>query len=43
MGTRAEWHRRLFAKLGEFAAGLKKAAPVQVEGELRSRETTKTA
>ena len=34
-----EWHRCVvFAKLGEFAATLKKGAHIQVEGELRSRE-----
>jgi len=32
-------HRCLeFGKLGDFAAGLKKGAHIQVEGELRSRE-----
>ncbi len=40
--SRTEWHR-CFRKLGEFAAGLKKGAHVQVEGELRSREYDKTA
>ena len=36
--SRTEWHRCLaFGKPGEFAASLKKAAHVQVEGELRSR------
>jgi single-strand DNA-binding protein len=40
--SRTEWHRCLaFGKLGEFAAGLKKGAHVQVEGELRSREYDK--
>ncbi len=40
-----EWHRCVvFAKLGEFAATLKKGAHLQVEGELRSRkyQSTKT-
>ena len=37
--SRTEWHGCLaFGKLGDFAAGLKKGAHVQVEGELRSRE-----
>ena len=40
--SRTEWHRCLaFGKLGDFAAGLKKGAHVQVEGELRSREYDK--
>ena len=38
-----EWHRCVvFAKLGEFAATLKKGAHIQVEGELRSRKYTST-
>ena len=37
--SRTEWHRCVgFGKLAEFAAGLKKGAHVQVEGELRGRE-----
>ena len=33
------WHRCIaFGKLADFAAGLKKGAHVQVEGELRSHE-----
>ena len=40
--SRTEWHRCVgFGKLAEFAAGLKKGAHVQVEGELRSREYEK--
>jgi single-strand DNA-binding protein len=40
--SRTEWHRCLaFGKLGDFAAGLKKGAHLQVEGELRSREYDK--
>lgn len=36
---RTEWHRvQAWAKLAEYAAGLKKGAHVRVEGELRSRE-----
>ncbi len=42
MESRTEWHRCLaFGKLGDFAAGLRKGAHVQVEGELRSREYDK--
>jgi single-strand DNA-binding protein len=38
-----EWHRCVaFAKLGEFAATLKKGAHIQVEGELRSRKYNST-
>jgi|SRR5580658_345399 single-strand DNA-binding protein len=37
--SRTEWHRCLaLGKLGDFAAGLKKGAHGQVEGELCSRE-----
>jgi single-strand DNA-binding protein len=40
--SRTEWHRCVgFGKLADFAAGLKKGAHVQVEGELRSREYEK--
>jgi single-strand DNA-binding protein len=40
--SRTEWHRCIgFGKLADFAAGLKKGAHVQVEGELRSREYEK--
>ena len=40
--SRTEWHRCLaLGKLGDFAAGLKKGAHLQVEGELRSREYDK--
>jgi single-strand DNA-binding protein len=37
--SHTEWHRCVvFGKLSEFAGTLKKAAHIQVEGELRSRE-----
>jgi single-strand DNA-binding protein len=37
--TRTEWHTCIvWAKLGEWAASLKKGAFVEVEGELRYRE-----
>ena len=37
--SHTEWHRCVvFGKLSEFAATLTKGAPIQVEGELRSRE-----
>jgi len=40
--SQTEWHRCIaFGKLADFAAGLKKGAHVQVEGELRSREYEK--
>jgi single-strand DNA-binding protein len=41
--SRTEWHRCIVwgAKFADFAAGLKKGAHLQVEGELRSREYQK--
>ena len=40
--SRTEWHRCVsFGKLADFAATLKKGAHVQVEGELRGRESEK--
>jgi single-strand DNA-binding protein len=37
--TRTEWHSCVvWTKLGEWAAGLKKGAFLEVEGELRYRE-----
>jgi len=37
--SHTEWHRCVvFGKLSEFARTLSKGAPIQVEGELRSRE-----
>ena len=37
--SHTEWHHCVvFGKLSEFAGTLKKAAHIQVEGELRSRE-----
>lgn len=41
--SRTEWHRCIIwgAKFADFAAGLKKGAHLQVEGELRSREYQK--
>lgn len=41
--SRTEWHRCIVwgTKFADFAAGLKKGAHLQVEGELRSREYQK--
>ncbi|MBN9662271.1 MAG: single-stranded DNA-binding protein [Acidobacteria bacterium] len=41
--SRTEWHRCIVwgAKFADFAAGLKKGAHLQVEGELLSREYQK--
>ena len=37
--SHTEWHRCVvFGKLSDFAGTLKKAAHIQVEGEIRSRE-----
>ena len=41
--TRTEWHACVvWARLGEWAANLKKGAFVEIEGELRYREYTPT-